>query len=213
MNRHVNKIANGPGKGWRAGVMAALICLTPSLARAQDTPQSAWSWSADGDVFLGYNYQVRQFADAFAVESQNWFMGSGDRPLGNGRLILRTMISLEPFTIPKDGSPQLFQTGETYHGVPLVNHQHPHDLLMELGATYRWIRPEATYVFGADLVGDPTLGPPVFMHRDSARDNPQVPITHHFMDSTHISTGVVRAGVETRGLTIEGSVFRGAEPD
>jgi hypothetical protein len=194
-------------------VVATLMWLVPSSARAQDTKPPTWSWSADGNVFIGYNYQVRRFADDYAVESQNWLMGSGDRPLGNGRLIVRTMISLEPFTIPKSGSPQLFQTGETYQQVPLVNHQHPHDLVMELGATYRWNRPEATYVFGADLVGSPTLGPPVFMHRDSARDNPQVPITHHFMDSTHISTGVVRGGVETRGVTIEGSVFRGAEPD
>jgi hypothetical protein len=212
-DRHVDGIGSGREKGWLVGIVAAVACLTPVLARAQDTPTSVWSWSADGNVFIGYNYQLRQFTDVSAVESQNWLMGSGDRPLGNGRLILRTMISLEPFTIPKDGSPQLFQTGESYQGVPLVNHQHPHDLLMELGATYRWIRPEATYVFGADLVGDPTLGPPVFMHRDSARDNPQVPITHHFMDSTHISMGVVRAGVEARGITIEGSVFRGAEPD
>jgi hypothetical protein len=51
------------------------------------------------------------------------------------------------------------------------------------------------------------------MHRESARNNPQVPITHHFMDSTHITTGVVRAGVETRGFTFEASAFRGAEPD
>ena len=195
-------------------LIAVLSCAClASAARAQDTPASAWSWSADGNVFVGYNYQARLFADAYAVESQNWLMGSGDRPLGNGRLVLRTMISLEPFTIPKGGPPQLFQTGETYQQAPLVNHQHPHDLVMEMGATYRWNRPEATYVFGADLVGAPTLGPPIFMHRDSARDNPQVPITHHFMDSTHISTGVVRAGVETNGLTVEGSVFRGAEPD
>ncbi len=196
-----------------ASAILALVCLAVTPVRAQDVPAAQWNWSADGNVFFGYNYQLRQFADASAVESQNWLMGSGDRPLGNGRLTIRTMISLEPFTIPKGGSPQLFQTGETYLQAPLINHQHPHDLLMELGATYRWARPQATYVFGADLVGTPTLGPPVFMHRDSARNNPQVPITHHFMDSTHISTGVVRAGIETRGLTVEGSVFRGAEPD
>ena len=85
---------------------------------------------------------------------------------------------------------------------------------MELGATYRWTRPQATYVFGADLVGTPTLGPPVFMHRESARDNPQVPLTHHFIDSTHISDGCrARRASKRRGFTLEGSVFRGAEPD
>src|SRR5512137_761523 len=106
------------------GLVAVLSCAGVSTsARAQDTPASAWSWSADGNVFFGYNYQVRHFADVSAVESQNWLMGSGDRAIGDGRLIVRTMISLEPFTIPKGGSPQLFQTGESYQQVPLINHQ------------------------------------------------------------------------------------------
>jgi len=40
-----------------------------------------------------------------------------------------------------------------------------------------------------------------------------VPLTHHDLDSTHISEGVVRAGVETGPMTFEASVFRGEEPD
>lgn len=208
-----------------------LTLLQPTVGCAQDGKDgkdgipSPWTWSADGNVFAGYNYQQRHFANFSSLESQNWLMGIGDRLIGTGRLIVHTMISLEPFTIGKliyaggqripgsGGSPQLFQTGESYQGTPLVNLQHPHDLVMALGATYRYVRPRATYIFGADLVGSPTLGPTPFMHRESARDNPQVPLTHHHMDSTHISTGVVRAGVEAKGFTIEGSLFRGAEPD
>ena len=204
------------------------LCLGPAAVAAQGTvsgPPSAWNWSADGNVFVGYNYQQRHFADFSAWESQNWFMGSADRYLGQGRLFINTMISLEPFTIgqwvyggglripPTGGSPQLFQTGETFQNVPLVNFQHPHDLWMQIGATYRLARDNAIWILGADLVGDPTLGPPVFMHRESARDNPQVPLTHHFMDSAHISTGVMRGGVQVRRWTFEGSAFRGAEPD
>jgi hypothetical protein len=189
------------------------VGLFPARALAQDARPPSWSWSADGNLFFGYNYQARRFVDVSAWESQNWLMGSGERPLGNGRLNVTTMISLEPFTIPNGGSPQLFQTGESYQQVPLVNFQHPHDLVMNLGGTYRHVRERITYSVGADLVGSPTLGPTAFMHRESARDNPQVPITHHFMDSTHITTGVVRAGLETRGFTFEASAFRGAEPD
>ena len=51
------------------------------------------------------------------------------------------------------------------------------------------------YVFGAYAVGEATLGPTAFMHRESARDNPQVPLAHHDLDSTHISEGVIRGGV------------------
>jgi hypothetical protein len=197
-----------------ACVIAAFgLCLAPAGAFAQDTPSPTWAWSADGNLFVGYNYQLRKFTDIDAWESQNWLMGSGERLLGSGRLIVSTMISLEPFTMPKEGSPELFQTGESYQRIPLVNFQHPHDLVMELGATYRFVKPRITYIFGADVVGPATLGPPVFMHRESARNNPQVPITHHFMDSTHVSNGVVRGGVDTHGFTIEASAFRGEEPD
>src|SRR5215211_969174 len=91
-----------------------------------------WTWSGDANAFVGFNYQQRQFADFSAWESQNWVMGMGERPLGSGRVTLQAMLSFEPFTIGKlvfgegarvaaGGSPQLFQTGESYQGAPLVN--------------------------------------------------------------------------------------------
>lgn len=174
---------------------------------------SGWVWTTDANLFVGYNYQQRQFLDYSAWESQNWFMVHGAKTLGRGELMLQGMLSLERFTLQRQGSPQLFQTGESYNRIPLVNYQHPHDLFMALGVTYRAPLGRFHYVFGADLVGSPTLGPTAFMHRASARDNPAVPITHHMIDSTHITPGVLRAGVERGGLTLESSVFRGAEPD
>jgi hypothetical protein len=45
-------------------------------------------------------------------------------------------------TIPAAGTPQLFQTGESYQLVPLVNAHHPHDLLKGLGVNYRIGRSE-----------------------------------------------------------------------
>ncbi|MEO8258123.1 MAG: hypothetical protein ABI868_12325 [Acidobacteriota bacterium] len=179
---------------------------------AADTA-GAWSWTADANAFFGYNYQQRKYADFSAWESQNWFMLGANRIAGAGRLTVEGMLSLEPFTMKAQGSPQLFQTGESYQRTPNVNFQHPHDLLMALGATYRLERPGVRYTFGADLVGSPTLGPTPFMHRESARNNPAVPIGHHSLDSTHITTGVLRFGVETGPLSFEASTFRGAEPD
>jgi hypothetical protein len=84
---------------------------------------------------------------------------------------------------------------------------------MGLGVTYAITRPEVTYTLGADLVGSPTLGPTAFMHRASARNNPQAPLIHHSVDSTHITPGVVRGGVTFGSLTFEASAFRGASPD
>src|SRR2546427_365953 len=73
-----------------------------------------WSWSTDANVIFGYNYQQRKFADFWAWESQNWMMLSGERVVGGGRLTLSSMFSLEPFTMAGIGSPQLYQTGESY---------------------------------------------------------------------------------------------------
>ena len=205
-------------------MLVVSVWLLPPSAMAQDHPtehqhpvarprDAAWSWTADANAFYGYNYQQRKFADFWAMESQNWFMLAGDRTIGLGRLTVHGMLSLEPFTIEAQGSPQLYQTGESYQQVPLVNYQHQHDLLLELGVTYRIERPRVAFVFGANLVGSPALGPTAFMHRESARDNPQVPLTHHSLDATHVTPGVVRAGIETGPLTFEASLFRGEEPD
>ena len=132
----------------------------------------AWSWSTDGNAFFGYNYQQRQFADFPVWESQNWLRLTGEHALGNGRLSLDGMLSLEPITMHAVGSPQLFQTGESYQRVPLVNYQHPHDLIMNLGATWRVERGPTRFFAGADVVGSPTLGPVPLMHREWRGDKP-----------------------------------------
>jgi hypothetical protein len=51
------------------------------------------------------------------------------------------------------------------------------------------------------------------MHRLSAFDMPMAPITHHWMDSTHIDFGVLTLGAWKRNLQIETSYFTGREPD
>jgi hypothetical protein len=106
------------------------------------------------------------------------------------------------------------QSGETCNGKPLVDRQHPHDFFMELGALYeREITSKvAVHVYGAPA-GEPALGPVAFMHRPSAMDEPQVPLGHHWQDATHISFGVVTAGVFTRTTRLEVSAFNGHEPD
>ena len=61
--------------------------------------------------------------------------------------------------------------------------------------------------------GEPALGPVAFMHRTSAMDIPTAGLTHHWQDATHISFGVVTAGLFTRRVKLEGSFFNGREPD
>jgi len=146
-------------------------------------------------------------------ESANWFMPSAARRVGPGTLELRGMFSAEPFTFPPGGSPLLFQTGETYKGQPLIDRQHPHDLFMELSATYTVpVGERASWFVYAGYPGEPALGPNAFMHRASASENTSAPLSHHLQDSTHISFGVVTTGVQYRWFKLEGSLFNGREP-
>ncbi len=146
-------------------------------------------------------------------ESANWFMPSAMRRVGNATLELRGMFSFEPFTFPPGGSPLLFQTGETYNGELIIDRQHPHDLFMELSATYtRPLGERATWFVYGGYPGEPALGPVAFMHRTSASENTSAPLSHHLQDSTHISFGVVTTGFTYRWFKLEGSIFNGREP-
>ena len=175
--------------------------------------EPAWRWTFDANAFLGWNYQYRKFTDFQEVESQNWVMLGGERRVHGGVVRLTLMLSFEPFTIQDLGSPQVFQTGETYERAPLIDYQHPHDLFMGLGASYSWTSGRFEAFVDAALVGAPSIGPEPFMHRPSASENPTAPLSHHQMDSTHITPGVLRAGVSRGGIGIDGAWFRGQEPD
>jgi hypothetical protein len=124
------------------------------------------------------------------------------------------MMSLDPL-MGANGYPLLFATGETANGrTPLIDRQHPHDLFMELSGSYSITLSDMSSVFlYAGLPGEPALGPPAFMHRESGMDDPEAPITHHWLDSTHITYGVVTVGYVYGSWKIEGSAFRGREPD
>jgi len=125
-----------------------------------------------------------------------------------------TMFSLDPLTVGNNGYPLLFQSGETYKGKPLVDRQHPHDLVAELAINY-------THSFTKDIEvntyfgypGEPALGPTVFMHRLSAMNNPDAPLAHHWQDATHITFGVATIGLRYKNVKAEGSIFTGREPD
>lgn len=149
--------------------------------------------------------------DKFYVQSMAMATVNGD--FAGGRWMARTTLSLEP-AMRHDGYPNLFASGEVAYGEPLVDRQHPHDLFMELaGRVDLDIGETATAFLYGGPVGEPALGPSSFMHRASARYNPESPISHHWFDSTHITYGVVTAGVATRRYQLEASAFRGREPD
>lgn len=146
--------------------------------------------------------------------SSNMGMAMAQRTLGPGTFGVRSMVSLEPATIGKSGYPLLLQTGETSDGrTPLIDRQHPHDLFMELAGTYSVSAGNRSFFIYGGLPGEPALGPPAFMHRFSGVNDPVAPITHHWLDSTHITFGVLTAGAVMDRVKVEASSFRGREPD
>jgi hypothetical protein len=150
-------------------------------------------------------------SDKLYVQSMAMATVSGS--FAGGRYMARTMLSAEP-ALRHDGYPNLFATGEVAYGEPLVDRQHPHDLVMELTGRVDLDIAAGTsaFLYGGP-VGEPALGPSAFMHRATARYNPEAPITHHWFDSTHITYGVVTAGVTAPTWQLEASAFRGREPD
>jgi hypothetical protein len=85
---------------------------------------------------------------------------------------------------------------------------------MELAAT--WSHPlsdtDSVFLYGG-YPGEPALGPAAYMHRVSGQDDPMTPISHHWLDATHISFGVVTAGLVHDRWKLEVSRFTGREPD
>ena len=147
--------------------------------------------------------------------NENMFMFMGQRDYAKNTLAFRTMFSLERITIGKCGYPLLFQTGETCDGrTPLIDRQHPHDLFMELAlvGSHRFNDENSAFIY-CGLPGEPALGPPIFMMRFASEYIPEAPLGHHWMDSTHISFGVITAGLVHKGLQCEVSCFTGREPD
>ena len=194
----------GSGTAWEpASVPAHEWMLMPN----------GWELMAHGVIFTDYNQQGGPRGEGKA-ESVNWGMLMEQHALGSGTILFRQMFSAESLTSPHPGFPELFQTGETYHGEPLVNHQHPHNVFAELSVLYTLPLGEK---FSWELYGgpsaEPALGPVTYIHRSSAAELPMAPLSHHLQDSTHTSFGVVTTGFRIERVKLEGSAFNGHEPN
>jgi hypothetical protein len=175
--------------------------------------RAGWSLMWMGQAFILDTQETGpRGADKFY--STNWGMLGATHALAGGSFQFDLMLSLEPATITDRRYPELFQTGETAYGKPLVDAQHPHDFIMGLGVHYAHsLNEHAVLELYFAPVGDPALGPVAFPHRESASELPQAPLSHHWQDSTHIADEVVTAGIKYDKVRLEASGFYGTEPD
>ena len=172
-----------------------------------------WEFMAHAVLNLVYDHQGGARGDD-KVFAPGMAMGMARRPLGKGTLQFKAMLSPDPL-MGKRGYPLLLATGETADGVEhLVDRQHPHDFFMELsGSISQNIGRNSSVFVYAGLPGSPAFGPPAFMHREAILDSPEAPISHHWLDSTHIAFGVVTGGLVVDRVRLELSRFNGREPD
>jgi hypothetical protein len=199
---------NGSGTGW-------LTDSTPMYGYMIHGKK--WMYMLHGNIFTRYTR-----TDVFRAGSRgaekvdvvNWIMGMGQRKIGrNGLFRFSAMMSFDNF-FGGNGYPLLFQTGESWKGKPLVDRQHPHDLFSELSVGYTHALNKKTDVFVyAGYPGEPALGSVAFMHRVSSLYGPDAPLSHHWNDGTHITFGVLTAGVRYGRFKFDISSFKGREPD
>jgi hypothetical protein len=175
--------------------------------------RGGWELMAHGAIFADYNQQGGPRGEGKA-ESVNGAMLLEQHRLGRGTILFRQMSSAESLTSPHPGFPELFQTGETYHGAPLIDHQHPHNVFAELSALYLLpLSEKVSWELYGGPSAEPALGPVTYVHRTSAAELPLAPLSHHLQDSTHTSFGVVTSGFVIDRFKLEASAFNGREPN
>jgi hypothetical protein len=199
---------NGSGTGW-------LPDASPMYGSMYHAKK--WMFMLHGNLFLRYNNQdfTKEGSRGDSkVDAPNWLMFMGQRKVGQkGLFHFSTMFSLDAI-FGGAGYPLLFQSGEAYNGQALVDRQHPHDLFSELSVSYSYAFTKKLDVFAyVGYPGEPAIGPVAFMHRPSALFNPDAPISHHWLDATHITFGIATLGVRYGKFKIEASSFTGREPD
>lgn len=212
-------------------IMHGMHGMYGSYAMTQDSTGTAWEPESTRMPSIAFNHHdwmvmIVGFANlVYDHQSgprggkktflENMFMITAQKDLDDNIFAVRFMFDVEPGTIGPCGYPLLLQTGETCDGItPLIDRQHPHDAFMELAAVYtHLLSTESSLFLYFGIPGEPALGPPTFMHRFSAFFNPEAPITHHWLDSTHITFGVATIGFIYDVLKIDASVFTGREPD
>ncbi len=212
LSRHLSMNRDGSGTSWHPDN-------TPMYAYMKTPANSRWSYMMHYAMYLRYTSQNVNNTGSRGRDSQfgapSWVMGMAQRKVGRrGLFQARVMLSPDVLLVGNSGYPLLFQTGESYKGQPLIDRQHPHDLVSELSVSYAHAFSKDIDLYGyVGYPGEPALGPPAFMHRMSSFNDPNAPISHHWQDATHILFGVATVGFRYKWAKLEGSTFKGREPD
>jgi hypothetical protein len=172
-------------------VFIALFALTlPAYAE--------WKPFFEGAAFLTHASQAGPEESQNKVFSTNWLEAGAEQRSGNLTIVVGTRVSLEPFTIPREGYPQLLQ-----YAPPLVDSMRAQDLVQEAAVGLQW---KMARVYLAP-VGEPPLGPENFAQRVSSADFAEAPFSYDVQESFHVATRVIGLGFGTDSVALDGAVF------
>jgi hypothetical protein len=193
-------------------VLLALLLL--STQHHHDAMTSSWRAEWHGTAFVQYLHTF-ETRGTYQFGSVNRVMAEAGGPAAGGDVRFEFMGSIEPLTLTERGAPQLLQGAfHTSDGTTITDRAHPSPWIMALAASYERALSKAVAVslYGA-AIGEPALGPPVYLHRASAEANSVVPLGHHLQDDTHSSYGVITAGLRWQTLHLEASAFNERQPE
>lgn len=171
-----------------------------------------WTFFHGFDAHVTYVSETGPEEQRNEVFSTNWFAAGAQLELGRGFVLARGRVSLETYTLPEEGYPQILQYVSAENGGELlIDTMRPHDLIGEAAvhAGYRFGSSSMVSLYGA-LVGDPALGPAPYAMRASGVDFAEAPFSYDIAETFHDSTSVVTAGYTTRFFSLEASAFHDA---
>lgn len=161
-----------------------------------------WRPFYDGAVFLTHASQAGPKKSDNRFFSTNWFSAGAERRAGDFTFLVGGRLSLEPFTIPREGYPQLLQ-----YAPPLADRMRAQDLVQEAAVGVQW---RALRLYIAP-VGEPPLGAEPFAQRVTSVDFAEAPFAYDVQESFHVATRVISAGVATSAIAVDGGVFHQAQ--
>lgn len=169
-----------------------------------------WSFSTYAFADIIFDHQFLHKQNEHKIFSSNNFLFLIKRKTSKNRFNLRTILSLEPKSIGPCGYPLLFsKAGTADHITLLINRFPAHDFTNEISFDYSYFYDELKYSFiYLALPGTAALGP-LPVQRISSFYIPEGPITYNFLDSTHISYGVIDFGIRFDFMQLEASIFNG----
>jgi hypothetical protein len=193
--------------------------VTGTAFNPSDTPHhphliehGPWTTFYEGSAFLSFSNETGPEEQRNELFSTNWFAAGAQRTLGSRGLVLfRGRLSLEPYTVPEEGYPQMLQFISEESGGPLMDSMRAHDLIGEAAVHLGLRLTTASFLhLYAAPVGTPALGTVPYAQRRSSEEWAEAPFAYDVQETIYDSTKVVTAGFGSRWIALEASVFHDA---